>query len=40
VIAGAAGEVLIPFVRVLVPHVDITNKKLTVIPPIIEGKVQ
>jgi 16S rRNA processing protein RimM len=40
VIAGAAGEVLIPFVRVLVPHVDIANKKLTVIPPIIEGKVQ
>jgi 16S rRNA processing protein RimM len=40
VIAGAAGEILIPFVRVLVPHVDITNKKLTVIPPIIEGKVQ
>jgi 16S rRNA processing protein RimM len=40
VIAGAAGEILIPFVRVLVPHVDIVNKKLTVIPPIIEGKVE
>lgn len=27
------GEVLIPFVRQLVPTVDIKNKKLTVIPP-------
>jgi len=40
VIAGPTGEVLIPFVRALVPVVDIKNKKLTVIPPIIEGKVQ
>jgi len=28
-----AGEVLIPFVRQLVPIVDVANKKMTVIPP-------
>jgi 16S rRNA processing protein RimM len=40
VIAAPTGEVLIPFVRALVPVVDIPNKKLIVIPPIIEGKVE
>jgi 16S rRNA processing protein RimM len=38
VIQANSGEVLIPFVRALVPEVDITGKRLTVIPPIIEGK--
>ncbi|MFM9150675.1 MAG: ribosome maturation factor RimM [Candidatus Planktophila sp.] len=33
-----SGEVLIPFVRALVPEVDILAKTLTVIPPVIEGK--
>jgi 16S rRNA processing protein RimM len=40
VIAGDSSEILIPFVRALVPEVDITNKKLVVIPPIIDGRVQ
>ncbi|MCX6444281.1 MAG: ribosome maturation factor RimM [Actinobacteria bacterium] len=31
------GETLIPFVRQLVPIVDISTKRLTVIPPVIEG---
>jgi len=38
VIKGENGEVLIPFVRVLVPVVDIAGKRLTVIPPIIDGQ--
>jgi 16S rRNA processing protein RimM len=38
VIQANSGEVLIPFVRALVPEVDITGKRLTVIPQIIEGK--
>jgi 16S rRNA processing protein RimM len=38
VIKGDSGEVLIPFVRVLVPVVDIAGKRLTVIPPIIDGQ--
>ena len=38
VIKGESGEVLIPFVRVLVPVVDIAGKRLTVIPPIIDGQ--
>lgn len=38
VISSDSGEVLIPFVRVLVPIVDIAGKRLTVIPPIIDGQ--
>lgn len=38
VIQANSDEVLIPFVRALVPEVDIPGKRLTVIPPIIEGK--
>jgi 16S rRNA processing protein RimM len=38
-IKGADGEVLIPFVRQLVPQVDIRNKKMTVIPPAISGTI-
>ena len=38
VIQADSGEVLIPFVHALVPEVDILAKKLTVIPPVIEGK--
>jgi 16S rRNA processing protein RimM len=38
-IKGADGEVLIPFVRQLVPEVDIRNKKMTVIPPAISGTI-
>ncbi len=38
VIKGESGEVLIPFVRVLVPVVDMAGKILTVIPPIIDGQ--
>jgi 16S rRNA processing protein RimM len=38
VIQTDTGEILIPFVRPLVPVVDIAGKKVTVIPPIIEGK--
>ena len=37
-IAGTQGEVLIPFVRQLVPVVDIKNKRMTVIPPVIAGE--
>jgi 16S rRNA processing protein RimM len=38
VIQSESGEVLIPFVRVLVPVVDIAGKRLTVIPPIVDGQ--
>lgn len=38
VIKTNTGEILIPFVRPLVPVVDIAGKRITVIPPIIEGK--
>ena len=31
------GEVMIPFVRQLVPVVDIAQKRMTVIPPVISG---
>ena len=37
-IASTQGEVLIPFVRQLVPVVDIKNKRMTVIPPVIAGE--
>jgi len=36
-IKTVAGEVLIPFVRQLVPVVDIKARRMTVIPPDIEG---
>ena len=36
----AQGEQLIPFVRQLVPTVDIANKKVVVIPPAITGVMQ
>ena len=36
-IKSADGEVLIPFVRQLVPVVDIKARRMTVIPPDIEG---
>jgi len=39
-IKGADGEVLIPFVRQLVPVVDIKAKRMTVIPPDIDGSTQ
>ena len=39
-IKGADGEVLIPFVRQLVPVVDIKAKRMTVIPPDIDGSMQ
>jgi 16S rRNA processing protein RimM len=38
VIKNAEGEVLIPFVRQLVPIVDIKAKRMTVIPPEINGE--
>lgn len=34
-IQTASGEVLIPFVRQLVPVVDLKNKKIVVIPPVV-----
>jgi len=37
VIKNEGGEVLIPFVRQLVPIVDIKAKRMTVIPPEIDG---
>jgi 16S rRNA processing protein RimM len=40
VIAGQSAEILIPFVRALVPQVDIVKKKLVVIPPVIDGRVR
>jgi 16S rRNA processing protein RimM len=39
-IKSAEGEVLIPFVRQLVPIVDIKAKRMTVIPPEIDGSIQ
>jgi len=39
-IATAAGEVLIPFVQQLVPHVDVVARKVIVIPPSIDGVVK
>ena len=36
-IKTANGEQLIPFVRQLVPTVDVANKKIVVIPPSITG---
>jgi 16S rRNA processing protein RimM len=39
-IKSADGEVLIPFVRQLVPVVDIKAKRMTVIPPDIDGSIQ
>ncbi|MEY4290584.1 MAG: hypothetical protein RL130_526 [Actinomycetota bacterium] len=38
VIKGETGETLIPFVRQLVPIVDIKARRMTVIPPEIEGQ--
>ena len=38
-VKSGAGEVLIPFVHQLVPEVDVRNKKMTVIPPAISGKI-
>lgn len=40
VIAGGSSEIMIPFVRALVPEVDIINKRLVVIPPTIDGRLQ
>ena len=40
VIKNESGEVLIPFVRQLVPVVDIEKKTMTVIPPEIAGSIQ
>lgn len=39
VISAASGEVMIPFVRQLVPMVDIAARQLTVIPPNVSGVV-
>ena len=39
-ITTAQGEQLMPFVRQLVPTVDIANKKVVVIPPAITGVMQ
>lgn len=38
-IATSQGEVMIPFVHQLVPVVDVHNKKMTVIPPVISGDI-
>ena len=38
-ITTPTGEVMIPFVRQLVPTVDIRNKRMTVIPPEISGSI-
>jgi 16S rRNA processing protein RimM len=38
-IATTTGEVMIPFVRQLVPTVDIAHRKLVVIPPTISGSI-
>ena len=40
VINGETGETLIPFVRQLVPIVDIKSRRMTVIPPEIQGQMQ
>jgi len=39
-IATASGEVLIPFVQQLVPHVDVLARKVIVIPPSVDGVVK
>jgi 16S rRNA processing protein RimM len=39
-IATASGEVLIPFVQQLVPHVDVVARKVIVVPPSIDGVVK
>ena len=39
-IATSSGEVLIPFVQQLVPHVDVVARKVIVIPPSIDGVVK
>jgi 16S rRNA processing protein RimM len=36
-IETSTGEAMIPFVHQLVPTVDISNKRMTVIPPVISG---
>lgn len=38
-IATPQGEVMIPFVHQLVPTVDVRNKRMTVIPPVISGDI-
>ena len=40
VIKSESGETLIPFVRQLVPVVDISARRLVVIPPEIEGEIK
>lgn len=40
VVKSSDGETLIPFVHQLVPDVDIKAKKMTVIPPTIEGEMK
>lgn len=40
VIKSESGETLIPFVRQLVPIVDIKARRMTVIPPVIEGQMK
>jgi len=39
-IMTASGEQLIPFVQQLVPTVDVVNKRIVVIPPIIMGQMK
>jgi 16S rRNA processing protein RimM len=38
-ISTPQGETMIPFVHQLVPSVDVRNKKMTVIPPVISGDI-
>ncbi|MEY2837346.1 MAG: hypothetical protein RLZ46_728 [Actinomycetota bacterium] len=40
VVKSESGETLIPFVRQLVPIVDIKARRMTVIPPVIEGQMK
>ena len=40
VIKSESAETLIPFVRQLVPIVDIKARRMTVIPPVIEGEIK
>ena len=40
VIKSESGETLIPFVRQLVPIVDVKARRMTVIPPVIEGQMK
>jgi 16S rRNA processing protein RimM len=40
VIKSGSAETLIPFVRQLVPIVDIKARRMTVIPPLIEGEMK